>query len=147
MASPNKKPRAKPSWVHHGLSRCREAVIINLSFLHLGWMASMLSLAAWRREWTWSRKWSLSVPGLGEPPRRSLSPTAASSSRRRVSSGHGRGLISCCNFNARVRVKEALSSVMAQSATSLCRQLIISESRSVFLLVLQICVSLSSGSN
>lgn len=60
------------------------AAIINHLFLHSGWMASMLSLAAWRREWTWSRKWSLSVRGLGEPPRRSLSRTVESSSRLAV---------------------------------------------------------------
>lgn len=85
----NKKPWVKPSWVHHGLSQC-PGPIINLLFVHLGWMASMLSLAAWRKEWKWSRKWSLLVPGLGDPPRGSLSQTVESSSRLLVSGGHGR---------------------------------------------------------
>lgn len=79
VASPDKKPWVKPSWLHHGWSRCPGAEITKLLFLHLGWMASMLSLAAWRKDWTWSWKWSLSVPGLGEPPRGSLSQTAESS--------------------------------------------------------------------
>ena len=61
----------------------------------------------------WSRKWSLSVQGPGEPPRGSLSQTAESSSRRRVrkwtrSSSH----LLLYFFNVRVPVKEALTSVM-----------------------------------
>lgn len=83
-----------------------------------GWMASMLSLAAWRRDWTWSRKWSLSVHGSGDPPRRSLSQTVESSSRLHVDVVT---VISCCNFN-REREWKSLSSVMEQSTTSISCQ-------------------------
>lgn len=111
-----------------------EGAIINLLFVPIGWMASMLSLAAWPKEWKWSRKWSRSVPGLGEPPRGSLSQTVGSSSRLLVSSGHGQSVISCCHFN----VKEVLSSVTAQSATSLCSLLVISVTFG-FLASIKIC--------
>lgn len=103
-----KKPWLQPRWVHHGLSHC-QGEIINLLFVHLGWMASMLSLAAWRKEWMWSRKSSLSVHGLGEPPRRSLSRTVENSRSHRVSGGHGRSPIPCCNFDVRDQVKEVVS--------------------------------------
>lgn len=75
--------------------------ITNLLSAHLGWMVGMLSLAAWRKEWTWSRKWRLWVPGLGGLLRRSPSQTAENSSKPPPTSllaARGGSKLTCCNL-------------------------------------------------